>query len=460
MILPATQSILNANFRGHERAIAFGIWGSVIGGVAAVGPLIGGWLTTYLSWRWAFYINIPIGIVAVLGTLRYIRESRDPSARLGFDPFGFILITCGLGAMVFGLIEGYAYGWWTPVKPFAVLSWTWPVGSVSIIPFTIAGGVVAMLLFAVVEVRRKRAGRFFLFDFDLWRYRAFRYGNLAGTTVSLGEFGLLFVLPLFLQAVVGYNAFETGLVFLSLAVGSFFAAPFAVALTRRYGGRRGVTLGMALEAVGILWTTLLISTAVTGLQLLVPLFVYGVGVGFATAQLTSIVLSDVPIRESGQASGTNSTVRQVGSAMGIAILGTVLFTSLGNGVHDRFAQIPAAQGVPPAVTTILRDGLASAIDGSAGQALVTLRKDPAALASDGRLPAAAAAFLASPSAGAVLAPYVSAADDAFVAAARSAGFVAETFVLLGLLFSFLLPVPVGAQGEAGPVPGDPEEEPI
>ncbi len=344
MILPSTQSILNTNFRGRERAIAFGVWGGVIGGVAALGPLLGGWLTTYESWRWAFFINIPIGIIALLGTIRYIRESRDPDAKAGFDPVGFVLITFGLGAIVFGLIEGYTYGWWTPTKPFTVLGWTWPLESISIIPFLIAGGLAALAVFAVVEIRRKRAGRFFLFDFDLWRYRAFRFGNLAGTTVSLGEFGLLFVLPLFLQAVVGYDAFETGLVFLSLAVGSFVAAPLAATLTRRFGGRRVVTTGMALEAVGILSTTLLISTSVTGVQLLLPLFVYGIGVGFATAQLTSIVLSDVPVRESGLASGTNSTVRQVGSAMGIAILGTVLFTVLGTGVRDRFAEIPAHSG--------------------------------------------------------------------------------------------------------------------
>ncbi len=460
MILPSTQSILNTNFRGRERAIAFGIWGGVIGGVAAVGPLLGGWLTTYLSWRWAFYINIPIGILAVLGTMRYIRESRDPHARRGFDPLGFVLITFGLIAVVFGLIEGYTYGWWTPKKPFTVMGWTWPLDSISIIPFMIAGGVVALVVFGVVEIRRKQAGKWFLFDFDLWRYRAFRFGNLAGTTVSLGEFGLLFVLPLFLQAVIGYDAFQTGAVFLALAVGSFFAAPLAASLTRRFGGRRVVTTGMALEAVGILATTLLISTSVTGLQLAIPLFVYGLGVGFATAQLTSIVLSDVPVRESGLASGTNSTVRQVGSALGIAILGTVLFTSLGNGVRDGFAAIPPPPGMPAAVSETLREGIASAIDGSAGQALTALRNHPASLASDGRLPPEAAQLLGSPAAQAALEPYVSAADEAFVSAARAAGFVAEGFVLLGLLFSLLIPKTIGAPGEAGFAPGDPVDEPL
>jgi len=424
MILPSTQSILNTNFRGRERAIAFGVWGGVIGGVAALGPLLGGWLTTYESWRWAFFINIPIGIIALLGTLRYIRESRDPNAKAGFDPVGFVLITFGLSAIVFGLIEGYTYGWWTPTKPFTVMGWTWPLESVSIIPFMIAGGVIALIVFAAVEVRRKRAGKFFLFDFDLWRYRAFRFGNLAGSTVSLGEFGLLFVLPLFLQAVVGYSAFETGLVFLALAMGAFVAAPTAARVSHRWGPRRAVTLGMSLEAIGIIATTLLISVDVTGLQLALPLFVYGVGVGFATAQLTSIVLSDIPAERSGLASGANSTVRQIGSALGIAILGTVLFVSLGNGVHRNLSEIP---GLPPATV----DGIAQAMEASAGQALVVFKEDPK------------------------YAPLVPGIEAAFVDATQLAGFVATGFVLLGVLFSLLLPKTQMHKGlDHEPVPVD------
>ncbi|HEX6945383.1 MAG TPA: DHA2 family efflux MFS transporter permease subunit, partial [Casimicrobiaceae bacterium] len=328
MILPATQSILNTNFRGRDRAIAFGIWGATIGGMAAIGPLLGGWLTTNISWRWAFYINVPVAIIAFLGTRHYIGESKDEHAEAGLDPVGFVLITAGLSAIVFALIEGRTYGWWTPEQPFTIGGWTWPLDSVSIIPFLLVGGLVALAVFAIVEHRRSRAGKFFLFDVDLWRYPAFRYGNLAGTIVALGEFGLLFALPLFLQAVVGYSAFETGLVFLALAVGAFVAAPLAARLAHAYGPRRVVTLGMALEAVGIVATSLLVAVDVTGLQLGVPLFVYGIGVGLATAQLTSIVLSDIPAERSGLASGANSTMRQVGSALGIAILGTTLAAAL------------------------------------------------------------------------------------------------------------------------------------
>jgi EmrB/QacA subfamily drug resistance transporter len=407
-IAPATQSILNTTFRGRDRAIAFGIYGSVIGGMAALGPLLGGWLTTNLSWRWAFYINMPIALVVMVGSLLWIRESRDEDARSGFDPAGFVLITLGLGAIVFALIEGYRYGWLAPSRPLELLGVTWPLSGISIIPLAVLAGLACLVAFAVVELRRKRAGGFYLFDFDLWREPTFRFGNLTATIVSLGEFGLLFALPLFLQAVSGYTAFETGLVFLTLAAGSFVAAPLAGMLAGRFEPRRTVQVGMLLEVVGILGVTLLLSNTVSGLTLAVPFFLYGMGVGFSTAQLANVILSDIPPERSGLASATNSTMRQVGTALGSAILGTVLLVGLNTGTHDRLAQVP---GLPPAQA----QAIAISIEESAGQALVGLRSEPAAQVAIGPI------------------------EDAFVAAARTVGFVAAGFMGLGLAFSLLLP---------------------
>ncbi len=439
MILPATQSIVNANFRGRDRAIAFGVWGAVIGGMAAIGPLLGGWLTTNLSWRWAFFLNLPVGLLAVIGTLVYIGESRDEDSRLGFDLPGFVLVTLGLGGVVFGLIEGRTYGWLAPVAshPFAVLGWTWPSASISVVAVAIGAGVVALLLFGVVEIRRQRAGKFFLFDFSLWTFPAFRYGNLAGTIVSLGEFGLLFALPLFLQGVIGYTAFETGLAFLALAMGSFVAAPLAVSVARRSGPRRAVTVGMALEAVGILVTTFLIGTATSGLLLAGPLFVYGIGVGLATAQLTSIVLSDIPGNRSGLASGTNSTMRQVGSALGVAIIGTVLFATLAANSRDNLAT--ALPGVP----SQCRELVVTLVDESAGQVLPVLKHPTAAegapFAGLGTIPPEQAACFADPAFIAAMPRTVPAVEDAFVSATHLAGYTALAFVVLGVFFSLLLP---------------------
>jgi MFS family permease len=111
LILPSTLSIVNATFRGRARAVAFGVWGSTIGGMAALGPLAGGWFVTHLSWRWAFYVNLPIALLALAGAFLFVDESRDPLVRPGYDPPGVVLSTLGFLGVVFGLIEGQTYGW-------------------------------------------------------------------------------------------------------------------------------------------------------------------------------------------------------------------------------------------------------------------------------------------------------------------------------------------------------------
>jgi EmrB/QacA subfamily drug resistance transporter len=437
MILPATQSILNTNFQGRDRAIAFGIWGATIGGVAALGPLLGGWLTTNLSWRWAFFINLPIGLLAIAGTLAYICESKDEESRPGFDLPGFVLVTLGLGGIVFALIEGRNYGWWAPNHPFAILGWDWPLTGVSVTPFAIGLGLAGLVLFTAVERSRKRRGSFYLFDFSLWTYKGFRYGNLAGTIVSLGEFGLLFALPLFLQADLGYSAFDTGLVFMALAVGAFFSAPLAAGFANRFGNRRVVTTGMLLEAVGIMATSLLLAPDLPGWALVPPLFVYGIGVGFATSQLISLVLSDIPPERSGIASGANSTLRQVGSALGIAILGTVLFSALLSGTQTNLDR------ALPNLSPVCRETVASLVDASGGQILTAI-KNPAQSSADqaafaGSLTPTQSACFRDPAFLAALPKTAGPIETAFVDAARLTGFVATGFVLLGVLFSLLLP---------------------
>jgi MFS family permease len=423
---PSTQSIVNATFRGKDRAIAFAIYGSVIGGMAALGPVIGGWLTTNASWRWAFGVNLPIAVIAVIGTLITVAETRTERERKGFDVGGVALITLGLGGIVFGLIEGYAYGWLAPSEGFAAdAAWAWwPLDGVSVVPVAIALGLVALIGFALYERARLRAKKSVLIDFTLFSIPTFRYGNIAGTIVSLGEFGILFALPLFLAAVQQYSAFETGLCFVPLALGSFIAAPMAPSLTKRYGARRVVTLGMALEAIGIFAIVALISPSTTGIELLAPFLVYGVGVGFATAQLANVTLAEVDIPRAGIASGTNSTTRQIGSALGIAIIGTTLFTLIGEQSRSALQALPELAAAPPSVI----DGIVGAMKASAGQALPLIGSDPM-LASNPALAASITDALA----------------QAFADAARGAGIVALVFVLFGLAASLALPKEKGAR---------------
>jgi MFS family permease len=157
MMLPTSLSLLNAGFRGRDRAIAFAVWGSTIGGTAALGPLLGGWLTTSYSWRWAFGINIPLGLAVVAGTLLLVPESREAAACRGTDLAGALLSVLGFGGIAFGLIEGRNYGWWTRAGQVSIagIGWRWPVSPV---PVAFAVGVACLLAFVAVELRRNAAG--------------------------------------------------------------------------------------------------------------------------------------------------------------------------------------------------------------------------------------------------------------------------------------------------------------
>ncbi len=406
-ILPSTLSSVNAMFRGRERAIAFGIWGSVIGGMAALGPLAGGWLTTDFSWRWAFGINLPIGIVAGTLALFTVPETRDPNATRGLDPGGILLSALGLAALVFGLIEGERYGWWGPTETFRVGTWEWPLDSFSPVPFALALAAAALPAFVWYELRRVQAGQPVLLDLRLFRYPSFRWGNVAALIVSLGEFGIVFVLPLYLQAVLGYTALQTGFVLLATAIGAFLGGPAAASLAQRFGARLVVRIGMVLEAVGLLLIVPFLSPETTGWRLAPALFLYGVGVGLATAQLTSVILAEVPTAQSGQASGTQSTTRQIGAALGIALLGTILAAGLSSGTAANLEAI----GLPAEQAT----ALARATKQSAGQILVQLRTQPGSE------------------------PLVRAIEDAFTAAARRTAVIAALFIGLGFIASWLLP---------------------
>jgi len=329
MVLPATLSTVNALFKGKERGIAFAIWGSTIGGMAAVGPVVGGWLTTVSSWHWAFLINIPIVAVVFIGAMIFVPETKDVHVQKGADIAGISLSIIGLGLIVFGLIEGIRFGWWKTLEEFSIagLIWSWSLSPV-VIAFALGFG--AMALFFHTEKSRALLGKPILLDLNLLKIRSFRYGSIAALVVALGEFGMLFSLPLFLQGGLGFTALHTGVLILALAMGTFLISGGTPQLSARMGGRAVVRLGLALEAIAILGLSFSFSLTVSSLVIAAWLFLYGAGVGLATAQLTSVILADVPVSQSGQASGLQSTFRQLGSSLGVALLGALFFTTLGS----------------------------------------------------------------------------------------------------------------------------------
>jgi EmrB/QacA subfamily drug resistance transporter len=403
MVLPTTLSLINATFRGRDRGIAFAIWGSTIGGMVAVGPLLGGWLTTYFSWRWAFGINVPLGILIVAGVLVFVSESRDAGVPRRIDGVGAVLSVITSASLVFGLIEGRTYGWWVTNTAPTLGDWTWPF-TLSIIPIVFLATLVSGAAFIWWGLRRQRFGKSTLLAFSLFRIPSFRNGNIAALIVSLGEFGIILSLPLWLQNVLGYDALQTGFVLLALAIGSFVASGVAGAFGNRVSPLTIVRAGLVAEILGVAGLGAAIGTEATWLSIVPFLFVYGLGVGLATAQLTGVVLGDVPVEQSGQGSGTSSTARQIGSALGIAVLGTVLFTSVGLSLEAKLTQL----AVPAATSSRIVE---SVVD-SAGAAIPALDSQSAEVAA--------------------------AAREAFSEGTRDAAFAAAGFLVIGLVASLRL----------------------
>ena len=408
MMSPTSLSLVNSIYVGRARNIAFAIYGSIIGGMAAVGPLLGGWLTEHHSWRWAFYITVPVVIIIVVGSLLVVPESKDTHFDPGFDVGGAVLSAVGIGALVFALIEGRNYGWFRTSEDGSLAGISWVAGVVSPVFWALLLSVVALALLYWIETRRAAARKSVLIDLTLFRIATFSFGSIAALIVSLGEFGILFSLPLFLQSVLGYTAFGAGALLATLAIGAFLAGPTAAQLAERRSPRFVARLGMGLEIVGILGLGITLSTHVSGWVISLWLIVYGVGVGYASAQLTSLILADVPRRKSGQASGTQSTARQIGSALGTAVLGTVLFVSLANHTDQNLQSVPG-------LTDDQRTSISQAVEQSAGTIIPSLAAKPGGEA------------------------VAEAAGEAFATSIRLTAFTAAAFVFFGLLATLKLP---------------------
>lgn len=345
MIMPSTLSTVNATFRGKYRAAAFGVWGAVISGAAAIGPLAGGALTQYASWRWIFLVNLPVGAVVLAVAIFTVRETRErddavpaapdaaprpaSTAHGGTDVLGAVFSAIGFAALVFVVIEGPDLGWWTPKESFDVLGFTWPqTAAVSLVVPLAAIAVAGIGGFLWWEAARARRGHAVLLDLSLFRLPTFSWGNLTAGTIAVGEFAMVFVLPLYLVNAVGMDVMGAGLVLAAMAIGAFFSGAMARHLAARFGAPGVVILGLALEVAGVTVVALILRPDSAGWAVAVPLVVYGLGLGLASAQLTGTVLRDVPTAQSGQGSATQSTVRQVGSALGTALSGAALSITL------------------------------------------------------------------------------------------------------------------------------------
>jgi EmrB/QacA subfamily drug resistance transporter len=366
MMLPATLSILSATFQGRERGVAFAVWGSVAGGAGALGPYIGGILTTDYSWRWAFRVNVVIAPLAILAGIFFVHESKDERAK-GLDPPGVVAVTVGLLALVFGIIEASRYGWWHPIGDQSIGGWKWPVHAVSAVPVSIAIAVIVLAMFVVLEDHRVGAGKPVVFDFTDLVHKGFRYGLINTVVLAMGEFGAFFVLPIFLQAGLHLSAIRSGTWLLPAGATAFFGGWVGGQLSRQHGPKYVITAGLTLEALGIWLYVVAFSTSTTFWALLPALVLHGIGIGFATSQLTNVVLSDIPPAKAGSASGAAGMVRQVGTALGIAIIGAIFVVQARSHVRHDLANTP---GIPVAVREQVVNGVSNGVGGGAPAAAV------------------------------------------------------------------------------------------
>ena len=365
VVLPTTLSAVNALFFGKDRITAFAVWGSVISGMAALGPLLGGYLTTYLSWHWIFYINIPIGAIILIGAFTLLPETYGEKITNGFDFIGFVLSTAGLVLIVFGIIEGRNYGWWHVANGHMTLF------NLSIIPFLLFAGILLLICFIFWEKHLIKANKSVLLNISLFKINSFSMGNIIAGIVAVGESGLLFLLPLFLQNILNLTPMKTGGILAVMGIGAFFAGGLASFLVRKTSASFVVSLGLLLETIGFLGFFLTVKPDISLLYIALWLAIYGFGLGLASAQLTSIVLKDVPTKQSGQGSSVQSTVRQIGSALGIALIGTIFVASLQKNVPSSLD----GEGLDKPMQSVVEQSVIK----SAGSTISSLKNDSGAI---------------------------------------------------------------------------------
>jgi len=300
MMFATSLALIAQAFHGKERGVAFGVFGGVIGAAVAVGPVVGGVITSGIGWEWIFFVNVPIGVLAVFLTLTQVAESRDPEAT-GVDWMGLLTFSGALFLLVFALIQGNEKGW----------------GSTRILAYLI-GSVVLLALFLVVELRQRRP----MLDLSLFRRPAFAGASIVAFAVSSSMFAMFLYLTLYIQDALGYSPLQAGLRFLPVTLLSFAVAPISGRLSVRVPVRLLLGIGLLLVSAGLLAMTAV--TASSGWTTLIPGFVLaGAGIGLINPPLASTAVGVVHYSRSGMASGINNTFRQVGIATGIAGLGAV-----------------------------------------------------------------------------------------------------------------------------------------
>jgi EmrB/QacA subfamily drug resistance transporter len=303
LVSPAALSIVTSTFaEGAERAKALGVWAAIAVGGGAVGLLLGGILVEALSWPWIFFVNVPVGIVAFLLSLRLVPESKDEHAHTSFDLAGAATVTVGLISLVYGIVRSAESGW----------------GSAEVLGFV---GLAAVLLVGFVLIERRSAEP--LVRLSIFGVRTVRAANVAMLSVGAGLFGMFFFNTLYLQRVLGYSPLESGVAFLPFTAGIIVGAGLSQKLIRVLGAREVPLIGLGLAVLGLLLFLRLTPDGTYLVDLLPGIMLTSVGMGLVFVPVTLIATSGVPADDAGLASGLFNTSQQIGGALGLAVLSTL-----------------------------------------------------------------------------------------------------------------------------------------
>ena len=343
LLTPQILPFITSLFAADRRGAAFGVNGAVIGLATVAGPTLGGLIVTDADWRWIFFLNVPVGLLAIAGTLLLVPDLR-PGRSHSLDPVGVVLAAAALFAIVFGLIEGQRYSWST-------------VAGALTIPEIIGAGFALLAVFGVWETRQAEP----LVPLRLFRLGDYAINNWIGVAVAFGMQAAFIPLTIYTQSVLGMSALQSGLTFAPMSLAAGMVAPVAGRLTDRIGGRPILFAGMLLFAAGLAWTTLIATTSATSWTFLAPMLVAGVGMGCVFAPSITVAMRPIPPSASGSASGVLNTTRQVGSAMGAAAVGAVLQNQLSAQLTARATD--AAAQLPAPVRSGFVHGFASAAKG-------------------------------------------------------------------------------------------------
>jgi EmrB/QacA subfamily drug resistance transporter len=318
-MMPATLSIITATFPPKERGAALGIWAGVSAMALAIGPLVGGLITEHIGWNWIFYLNVPVGLAGLVAARLIIRESKDTSHEQRLDLPGLVTSGIALFALVYALIEANSKGWTSPL-----------------ILGLFALAAVSGTAFVLLELHQRLP----MFDMALFRNPTFAGANTVALLVSLAMFGVFFFISLYMQNVLGYSAVRAGVAFLPMTVLIIIVAPFAGRSSDRLGSRWLMTAGMTLVGCSLLVFAQLQPDS-SYFQLLPGMILGGVGMATTMTPMTAAVLSSVPVDKAGVGSGMLNTFRQVGGALGIALMGAILASGSNTARADGASKVDA-----------------------------------------------------------------------------------------------------------------------